>query len=122
MSEVLKSDTIQLDKLWQPAFNSVWNEILPFVIGKSDRGEMPPCKYDELFLQGGRASGKSFFVSAIIWLALEADPKKNAVIIRKVGSSLRKSCWKQMMKMRNKLGFNHWEPNKTDMTDRKSVV
>lgn len=115
MSESV-NDLIQLNKLWQPAFNVVWNTIAPFIYGREARGTMPPCAYDEIFLQGGRASGKSYFASAIIWLALESDPKKNAVIIRKVGSSLRKSCWKQMMKLRNRLGFNHWEPNKTDMT------
>lgn len=61
-------------------------------------------------------SGKSYFASVIIWLALENDPDKNAVVIRKVGSSLRKSCWKQMMKVRNRLGYYHWEPNKTELT------
>jgi hypothetical protein len=89
---------IKLTDLWNPAMNSVWNEISPFVFGRELRGNVPKCKYDELFLQGGRASGKSYFASVIIWLALENDPQKNAVIIRKVGSSLRKSCWKQMMK------------------------
>ena len=94
---------IQLSQLWQPAFNNVWNEIASFVIGRNNRGDMPPPKYDEIFLQGGRASGKSTFAATIIWLALENDPDKNAVVIRKVGSSLRKSCWKQMMKIRNKV-------------------
>lgn len=61
-------------------------------------------------------SGKSYFASVIIWLALENDERKNAVIIRKVGSSLRRSCWKQMMKVRNRLELFHWKPNKTDMT------
>ena len=106
---------IQLSELWQPAFNSVWNEISAFVIGRKNRCDMPPSKYDEIFAQGGRASGKSTFAATIIWLALENDPDKNAVIIRKVGSSLRKSCWKQMMKIRNKLEYWHWEPNKTEM-------
>lgn len=106
---------LQLDKLWQPAFNKVWNEISSYVLGKDQRGDRPPCAYDELFLQGGRASGKSYFASVIFWLAVECDPKKNGVVIRKVGSSIRKSCWKQMMKVRNRLGFTHWEPNKTEM-------
>ena len=61
-------------------------------------------------------SGKSYFASVIVWLALENDPQKNAVIIRKVGSSLRKSCWKQMMKVRKRLELFHWKPNKTEMT------
>lgn len=282
---------INLSSLWNPAFNSVWNAISSFVVGKEGRGDRPPCKYDELFLQGGRAcvdgdtlistpsgeikikdfkggdiysvdifgnivitvaskpivigrealykvtlftgeeitctarhrfltydgwkkceelnivrdeiitkrtllpfqkewgayrddlsrfadrdisdaqysddiglmgrrihdmhmyestanikrieylktdffydmfvpfynnyigngmvhhnSGKSYFASVIVWLALENDPKKNAVIFRKVGSSLRKSCWKQMTKVWKRLQLDHWRPNKTDMT------
>ena len=110
------SDTIQLKDLWNPAMNSVWNAIAPFVIGKEQRGDVPPCKYDELFLMGSRASGKSYFASVIVWLTLENDEKKNAVIIRKVASSLRKSCWKQMMKVRERLGYFHWKPNKTELT------
>ena len=110
-----ESGQIQLSELWQPAFNSVWNDTSAFVIGRANRGDMPSSKYDEIFLQGGRASGKSTFAATFIWLALENDPDKNAVVIRKVGSSLRKSCWKQMMKIRNKLEYWHWEPNKTEM-------
>lgn len=107
---------INLSDLWNPAMNTVWNVIAPFVVGKELRGNVPPCKYDELFLQGGRASGKSYFASVIVWLSLENDKDKNAVIIRKVASSLRKSCWKQMMKVRERLGYYHWKPNKTELT------
>jgi hypothetical protein len=103
-----KKSQIDLAELWNPAMNSVWNVIWPFVYGKELRGDSPKCKYDELFLQGGRMSGKSYFASVIIWLALENDPQKNAVIIRKVGSSLRKSCWKQMMKVRKRLELFDW--------------
>jgi len=109
------SNQIELSDLWNPAMNSVWNVIAPFVIGRSMRGDIPPCKFDELFLQGGRASGKSYFASVIVWLALENDSQKNAVVIRKVASSLRKSCWKQMMKVRDRLGYYHWKPNKTEL-------
>lgn len=110
------SQMIQLGKLFQPAFNVVWNAIAPYVIGRDSRGDTPASLYDELFLQGGRASGKSYFASVIVWLALESDPKKNGVIIRKVGSSIRKSCWKQMMKVRKRLELYHWKPNKTELT------
>lgn len=111
-----KRKALPLTELWNPAMNVVWNQIWPFVFGKKLRGEnVPKCIYDELFLQGGRMSGKSYFASVIIWLALENDENKNAVVIRKVGSSLRKSCWKQMMKVRNRLELTHWKPNKTEM-------
>lgn len=111
-----KKNQISMEDLWNPAFNVVWNNICAFILGRELREDMPKCKYDELFLQGGRASGKSYFASVIIWLALENDAKKNAVIVRKVGSSIRKSCWKQMMKVRTRLELFHWKPNKTEMT------
>ena len=111
-----KKGDIPLNKLWNPAFNVVYNAIYPFIAGKNNRENLPPSKFDELFLQGGRASGKSYFASVIIWLTLENDPQKNAVIIRKVASSLRKSCWKQMLKVRNRLELYNWKPNKTDLT------
>ena len=49
-----QSKQIRLTDLWQPAFNSVWNEIHPFVYGRANRDGEPKCRYDELFLQGGR--------------------------------------------------------------------
>lgn len=113
---------ISLEDLWNPAFNEVWNKIAPYVIGKDSRGDSPPSEYDEVFLMGGRASGKSYFAAVIMWLVLENDPKKNGVVVRKVGSSIRKSCWKQMMRIRKRLGFFHWEPNKTDMTFTNSFT
>ena len=113
---------INLSDLWNPAMNSVWNEISPFVIGKENRGDIPPCKYDELFLQGGRASGKSYFASVIVWLSLINDPKKNAVIVRKVGSSIAKSCWEQMLKVRNRLGLYDWKENNTKMLIRNKAT
>ena len=113
---------INLADLWNPAFNEVWNKIAPYVIGKDARGDAPPSEYDEVFLMGGRASGKSYFAAVIMWLVLENDPKKNGVVVRKVGSSIRKSCWKQMMRIRKRLGFFHWEPNKTDMTFTNSFT
>ena len=122
METATTEKSLTADKLWNPAMNSVWNEIYPFVMGREQRGDMPPCKYDELFLQGGRLSGKSYFASVIIWMALENDPQKNAVIIRKVASSLRKSCWKQMMKVRTRLELFNWEPNRTEMTFTNKIT
>lgn len=109
-----KSD-LDISQLFQPAFNVVWNAIFPFVVGREARGDAPACLYDELFLQGGRASGKSYFASVIVWMSVENDPQKNAVVIRKTGASLRKSCWKQMMKVRQRMGLFHWKPNKTEL-------
>lgn len=96
--------------------NSVWNSIAPYVIGKERRGDVPPCKYDELFLQGGRFSGKSYFASVIVWLTLMCDTEKNAVVVRKVGASIKKSCWVQMERVRKRLGLFDWKPNDTKFT------
>jgi len=67
-------------------------------------------------------SGKSYFASVIIWLALINDPSKNAVIVRKVASSIRKSCWKQMKKVRARLELFDWVPKETDMTITNTVT
>ena len=106
---------IRLKDLWNPAMNEVWNEIVPFVIGKANRGDMPPCRYNELFLMGGRLSGKSYFAAVVTFLTLESDRNKNAVIIRKVASSIGKSCWEQMKRVRDRLGYFHWKTNDTKM-------
>lgn len=67
-------------------------------------------------------SGKSYFASVIVWMSVENDPQKNAVVIRKTGASLRKSCWKQMMKVRERMGLFHWKPNKTELTFTNEIT
>ena len=86
-------------------------------IGKTDFYDIFVPFYNNYIGNGiiNHNSGKSYFASVIVWLTLENDPQKNAVIIRKVASSLRKSCWKQMMKVRERLGYFHWKPNKTEL-------
>lgn len=102
--------------LWQPGFNDLWNEIAPFVVGPNARGYEPPCRYDEIFMRGGRSSGKSYTAAIWIMMALTNDSKKNAVVVRKVGSSIRKSCFQQMQKAIRKLRIEaYWKINKTDM-------
>ena len=109
--------TITPAELWQPAMDSVWKEIYPFVVGKEARGDYPPCKYTEIFMNGGRGSGKSSCVAIWIVMALTNDHRKNAVVIRKVGSSIRKSCFKQIVKALRKLRLiDFWDINKTDLT------
>lgn len=111
------SNTIGYQQLWQPAFDVVWNAISTFVVGPESRGDLPKCAYNEVFLNGGRGSGKSTVVSKWIWMALTNDHHKNAVVIRKVASTIRKSCFKQMVKSLKSFrleGF--WDINKTDLT------
>ena len=45
-SQRQKKSQIDLSELWNPAMNSVWNVIWPFVYGKELRGDSPKCKYD----------------------------------------------------------------------------
>ena len=76
-----KQNELSYKSLWQKAFDEIWNEISVFIVGKEGRGDLPPCKYSEVFMMGGRGSGKSYTVSEWIWLALTNDHKKNAVVL-----------------------------------------
>ena len=63
---------------------------------------------DELWLSGGRGSGKSSFISLLIICGLMADPKANAIIYRKVGETLRESVYTQMAWAIDMLGVGGW--------------
>lgn len=117
MSEEKDSGTIGYQQLWQPAFDEVWNKISTFIVGPENRGDLPPCDINEVFMRGGRGSGKSTVASKWIWMALTNDHHKNCVVIRKVASSIRKSCFKQMVKSLKALHLEQfWNVNKTDLT------
>jgi PBSX family phage terminase large subunit len=49
-----------------------------------------------IWLAGGRGSTKSSFVAVELMLALERDPEASAVILRKVGDTLRDSVYEQI--------------------------
>ena len=55
-------------------------------------------------LPGGRGSGKSSFISLEIIDGLRADPEANAIIFRRVGATLRDSCYSQIAWAINELG------------------
>ena len=118
----MKSELTYTD-LWQPAMDIVWNAISSFIVGKSNRGDAPPCKYSEIFMSGGRGSGKSYSVALWIIMALMNDHNKNACVIRKVGSTIRKSCFRQVCKAIRKLGVSKfWTINKTDLTITHNIT
>ena len=50
----------------------------------------------EYVLKGGRGSGKSSFVSVELWLTLLRHPKMHAVVLRRVGNTLRSSVFPQL--------------------------
>ncbi len=52
--------------------------------------------HDEIWLKGGRGSGKSSFVSLEIILGMLGDPEANAIIYRKVADTLRDTVYAQL--------------------------
>ena len=53
--------------------------------------------YDEIWLSGGRGSGKSSFVSLFIVMGILRDAEANAIVYRKVAETLRDSVYSQMI-------------------------
>lgn len=54
-------------------------------------------KYSHYWLNGGRGSTKSSFVSVAIILGMMRDPDANATVIRKVKDTLRESVFEQLL-------------------------
>ena len=63
---------------------------------------------DELWLYGGRGSGKSSFVSLYIICGLMDDPQANAIVYRKVAETLRESVYAQLQWAIELLGVADW--------------
>lgn len=62
---------------------------------------------DEMWLSGGRGSGKSSFCSLAIAMGLLRDREANAIIYRKVAETLRDSVYAQMLWALEALGVAH---------------
>lgn len=75
-----------------PAFQSVLLDVL-------DHG------HDEYALSGGRGSGKSSFIALCIIQLVELYPEINALILRKVGDTLRDSVYAQLLWALEALGL-----------------
>ncbi len=63
---------------------------------------------DELWLYGGRGSGKSSFVSLYIICGLMDEPEANAIVYRKVAETLRESVYAQLKWAIELLGVADW--------------
>ncbi len=63
---------------------------------------------DELWLYGGRGSGKSSFVSLYILCGLMDEPGANAIVYRKVADTLRESVYAQLAWAIDLLGVSDW--------------
>jgi len=64
-------------------------------------------KHMAYWLKGGRASCKSSFAAIEVVLGMMSDPIANAVILRKVGETLRDSVYEQCIWAIEKLGVAH---------------
>ena len=80
-----------------PAFHNVY---------KKDRAG----KFTHYWLKGGRGSAKSSFVSIGIILSMMRDPNVNAVVLRKVGQTLKTSVYAQLLWAIDMLGVGeYWD-------------
>ncbi len=72
--------------------------------------------FSHYWLKGGRGSAKSSFISLEIVLGVMRDPEANAVVLRKVGNTLRDSVYEQMVWAVEKLKVGDlWEQKKTPL-------
>ena len=88
--EVLQNG-ISLRRLIGPSFFSLHQRVL------SQGGEY--------VLKGGRGSGKSSFISLELWLVLLRNPDMHAVVLRRVGNTLRSSVFSQLQWAAGALGI-----------------
>ena len=66
--------------------------------------------HGEIWLKGGRGSGKSSFISLYILFAMMRDDEANAIIYRKVADTLRDSVYAQMVWALDMLGLlPYWQ-------------
>lgn len=67
--------------------------------------------------RGGGGSGKSFGISQLLVYRAIAEPGHNILVVRKVGNSLRESCFSLIKETISSYGCNDlFKINKTDMT------
>lgn len=66
--------------------------------------------YSDIWLKGGRGSGKSSFASLEVVMGLLRSPLANAIVYRKVAATLRDSVYAQMVWAVEKLGVSaYWQ-------------
>lgn len=77
--------------------------------------------FSHYWLKGGRGSAKSSFISLEIVLGVMRDPNANAVVLRKVGTTLRDSVFEQVVWAVEKLQVaDLWEQKKTPSASSSS--
>lgn len=85
---------INLKENISPAFKEVWKDIIKH-------------KHTHYMLKGGRGSTKSSAISSFIPLLVMFNEGTHAIIVRKVGATLKDSVYNQMIWSINKLGISH---------------
>lgn len=78
------NDGIKLSGLIAGCFRAVWKAVRDH-------------EYNHFWLKGGRGSTKSSFISICIVLLVMLHPFANAVVIRRVGNTLRDSVYQQVL-------------------------
>ncbi len=74
-------------------------------------------KKTHYWLKGGRGSTKSSFISVEIILGIMKYPDANAVVLRKVGNTLKESVFEQLLWAIEKLGVSdYWEKRMTPLS------
>lgn len=74
-------------------------------------------QHTNYWLKGGRGSTKSSFVSIEIILGIMSDPEANAIVLRKVATTLRESVFDQYLWAIDKLGVSHlWQGSVSPLT------
>lgn len=88
---------IELSKLISPSFYELHHDI------KNER-------YTHYWLKGGRGSTKSSFSAIEIILGMMKDPNANAMVLRKVGLTLKESVYEQLLWAIEVLGVSqYWD-------------
>lgn len=87
--------TVSLRDVIAPSFHEV------------HRALKAPNAPSSVWLNGGRGSTKSTFVSVEVILGMMQDPTANAVVLRKVADTLRDSVYEQYIWAIEKLGVGH---------------
>ena len=64
--------------------------------------------FDYFYFKGGRGSGKSTFISLAIVLGIVRHPNTNAIIYRKVGSTVYESVYTQILWAIDRLNLTNW--------------
>ena len=94
---------IKMSSLIGPAFYEAAHDVI-------DHGH---THYD---LSGGRGSLKSSFVSVMVPLLIVTNPNTHALVLRKVGNTIRDSVFAQYMWAIGELGMAHlWKAQRTPM-------